>query len=358
LQADNQILQRGAALTPVAFVNAILLGYAKYAVDPTGMLARAGIAPELLTRPGARVTGRQFELVSEIAMRELDDEALGWFSRRMHWGTFAMLFRASLTAPDLGLALKRWFRHHRLLIDDIELSLSVERDVASVTLIEHAKLGATRQFCLLSYLRYVHGYACWALDSQIHLLGVRLPHSRPADAEVYPVVFAHPVEFDAPAAGFSFDTSYLALPQMRDDAALRQLMKRPLPLSLRPYRRDRLMLNRVRKLLQADLQRYGTAQAVADHLNISTRTLHRQFEDGGVSFHRLKDEVRHAVALDLLRRTEKPLKQIATLAGFSSEKSFIRAFSKWSGKTPGELRQSASHAASRVASPDSGAATG
>lgn len=339
MHPDKQSLQRGSALTPVAFVHAILLGYQKYGVDPASMLQRTGITAETLAQPGGRVTGRQFELVNEIAMRELDDEALGWFSRRLRWGTFGLLFRASLTSPDLGLALRRWFRHHRLLTDDIELTLNVAGDVATVTLLERASLGPTRAFCLLSYLRYVHGYACWVLDSQMHLSSVRLPYPRPADAEVYPVVFAQTVQWDAPAAGFSFDASYLALPQVQDEQSLRQLLRRPLPLSLRPYRRDRLLLNRVRKLLQDDLQRFGTAQVVADHLNISARTLHRQFADGGVSFHQLKDEVRAALALDLVRRTERPLKQIATAAGFASEKSFIRAFAKWTGMTPGEARQ-------------------
>jgi len=340
LQADHQTLQRGRALTPIAFVQAILLGYEKYGVDPAPMLRRAGIDAGSLNLPGARVTGRQFELISEIAMRELDDETLGWFSRRLRWGTFGLLFRASLSAPDLGLALRRWFRHHQLLTDDIELNLTVLRDVATITVIERASTGAMRQFCLLSYLRYVHGYACWLLDSKMHLMRVCLPYPRPNDAEVYPFLFSREVEFDAPAASFSFDASYLSLPQIRDDQALRQLLHRPLPLSLRPYRRDRLLINRVRRMLQEDLQRFGTAQAVADHLNISARTLHRQFEDEQASFHQLKDEVRAALALDLVRRTERPIKQIAVAAGFASEKSFIRAFAKWTGKTPGELRQS------------------
>jgi hypothetical protein len=52
-------------------------------------------------------------------MQELDDEALGWFSRRLPWGSYGMLCRASLTSPDLGVAIKRWCRHHRLLTEDI-----------------------------------------------------------------------------------------------------------------------------------------------------------------------------------------------------------------------------------------------
>jgi hypothetical protein len=49
------------------------------------------------------------------AMQELDDEALGWFSRRLPWGSYGMLARASISAPTLAGGLARWCRHHGLI---------------------------------------------------------------------------------------------------------------------------------------------------------------------------------------------------------------------------------------------------
>lgn len=342
----------GHALTPMAFVHAILQAYEKYGVDPTVLLARAGIARAELRRKGARITGRQMELVSEHAMRELDDEALGWYRRRLPWGTYGFLFRASLTSPNLAVALRRWFRHHALLVDDIALTLEVEGELATVRLTERVPLGRTRAFCLVSTLRYIHGFACWLIDSRVRLSRVFFPHAEPADAEVYGVVFSHPVAFDAgarcgPGAGFSFDASYLALPPVRSDADLRQLLRRPLPLPIRPYRRDRLVLNRVRALLREDLSRHGSVAAVARALNISPRTLHRQFEGEGVSFQQLKDQVRRERALELLRGSDRPLKQISQALGFANEKSFFRVFVKWTGQTPGAVRRGAAERAAR-----------
>ena len=107
------------AATPMAFVNAVLLGYRKYGADPSDALREAQIAPALLNEPDARITASQFEALCRVAMQQLDDEALGWFSRRLPWGSYGLLCRASLTSPNLGVALKRWCRHHRLLTDDI-----------------------------------------------------------------------------------------------------------------------------------------------------------------------------------------------------------------------------------------------
>jgi AraC-like DNA-binding protein len=325
------------AATPIAFVKAILLAFERYGESPAEVLRQAQIAPELLGDPGARITARQVELLSAGAMRQLDDEALGWFSRPLPWGTYGLLCRASLPSPDLGVALKRWFRHHRLLTGDLELCLEVSPDrVAEVWLRERRALGPMREFCLLSYLRFVHGYACWVLDSRIPLLGVSFPFPRPPHGAVYPLLFPGPVSFGAPDARFSFDAKYLSLPQRRDDEALRLMLQRPLPLTVLQYRRDRLLVQRVRRLLGGGP--VGDADAVARQLHVSTRTLHRQLRQEGASLQGLKDEVRRERALQLLRRTQVPVKQVAQAVGFASEKSFARAFKLWTGRTPTAAR--------------------
>jgi transcriptional regulator GlxA family with amidase domain len=42
-------------------------------------------------------------------------------------------------------------------------------------------------------------------------------------------------------------------------------------------------------------------------------------------------------------RTQRPVKQIAEAAGFQNEKSFIRAFSQWTGSPPSSLRLNAAN---------------
>jgi AraC-like DNA-binding protein len=330
---------RGAtAATPIAFVKAILRAYERYGVSPASALRQGQIPPALLDDPEGRITARQMEVLSEAAMKELDDEALGWFSRRLPWGSLGMLCRASLPSPDLEVALKRWFRHHRLLTDDVELALAVEPGRATVSIVEHRDLGAFREFCLLSYLRYVHGYACWVVDSRISLLEVGFPFPRPAHGAVYPLLFPGPVSFGAAAAHMTFDAHYLALPQRRDDAALRAMLSHALPLTVLPYRRDRLLAARVRRLL-SEHPTLRDAEVIARHLHVSTRTLHRHLAQEGVSVQGLKDEVRRERAVALLCRTDTPLKQVAAAVGYADEKSFSRAFKAWTGKGPAAYRR-------------------
>ena len=110
-----------------------------------------------------------------------------------------------------------------------------------------------------------------------------------------------------------------------------------------PYRRDRLLVQRVRELLRTRPDGLHTGDSIAKELHVSPRTLHRQLQEEGASLQTLKDEVRRDRAVDLLNRTSKPIKQIALAVGFLNEKSFSRAFKQWTGTTPESIREKGRH---------------
>jgi len=328
------------AVTPIAFVQAIVLAYEQRDLCPAHALAQAQITPSALHDDASRITAWQMERISGAAMQELDDEALGWFRRRLPWGSYGMLARASISAPSLGVALKRWCRHHGLIAEDITLTLTVEGGAALLSITEQRDLGALREFCLVSVLRNILGVACWLIDSRIPLQGAQFPFAAPPHHDVYGVLFPGPTTFGTAPAGIRFDARYLTLPLRRDERALQQMLQRALPLTVLQYRRDRLLVQRVRQALAAQPSQTHSADALAALLNVSPRTLHRQLKEEGASLQGLKDEVRRDRALELLLRTGRPIKQVAEAAGFQNEKSFIRAFRGWTGASPAEFRRS------------------
>jgi AraC-like DNA-binding protein len=331
------------AVTPVAFIRAITAAYHRYDKDPEPALRRARLTPEFLLNPAHRVTGWQMQTLFGIAIKELDDEALGWFSRRLPWGSYGMLCRASLTSPTLEVALKRWCRHHQLLADDINLRFRVEREMAAVTIEVNQDLGDRTEFCVATLFRYLLGYACWLINSRISLLETRFPFPTPDHLTVYQTLFPGPLHFDAPVAKLSFDAQYAVLSVRRDDRALNKMLQQALPLTMFPYRRDRLLVQRVRELLRARPDNSHTGESLARELYVSSRTLHRQLQEEGASLQALKDEVRRERAVELLHRTAKPIKQVARAVGFGNEKSFSRAFKQWTGVSPEAFRESGQH---------------
>ena len=323
----------------MAFARAIAAAYRAYGQSPDAALRSAQITPAALQKPDGRMTARQMEVLSAAAMQELDDEGLGAFGRRLPWGSYGMLARASLSSPTLEVALKRWCRHHALLTDDVRLQLAVTGSSAVVTLEERRQLpAAVRELSLAFVLRNIHGLACWYVDSRIPLQGSAFPFPEPPHADAYRHMFPGPLAFGAPQAQVRFDARYLQLPLRRDEKALAQMLQRALSITVLQYRRDRLLVPQVRQALAAHPERSHSAEALAQLLHVSPRTLHRQLKEEGASLQQLKDEVRLERARELLWRTRKPLKQVAAAVGFRNEKSFARAFRQWVGQSPGEFR--------------------
>ena len=330
----------GTAATPIAFARAIVQAYERYGQSPSRALKLAQITSASLTQDHARITARQMETLSGAAMQELDDEALGAFSRRLPWGSYGMLARASITAPNLGVALKRWCRHHALLTSDVTLRVEPSGDSAAIAVEEKGtRPGQVGEFGLVHILRNIHGLACWLVDSRIALQGASFPFDAPLHQDAYPLMFQGPLEFNAARAEIRFDERYLALPLRRDEKALQQMLQRALPLTVLQYRRDRLLVQQVRQALANPVVQIHNAQTLAALLIMSPRSLHRQLQEEGASLQQLKDEVRSEKAKDLLLRTVKPIKQVAAASGFRNEKSFIRAFREWTGASPGEFRR-------------------
>ena len=325
----------------MAFVQAILRAYAAQNKSPAKALEFAQITPSQAKKTSAHITALQMERISSFAMHELNDEVLGCLSRQLPWGTYGMLVRASLTSPTLGVALKRWCRHHGLVADDIELSVEERDGKAHIRLRELKDLGEQREFGVLSILRNLYGVACWLVDSRITLEQVHFAFEAPAHQAVYPLMFQGPVLFGSatPISELVMNASYLALPLRRDEAALQRMLETALTWTVLQYRKDRLLLTQVKQALAMYPQDTHSAEDLAPLLNLSPRSLHRQLKEEGTSLQVLKDEVRHERAIELLQRTRKPIKQVAESAGFQNEKSFIRAFKQWTGQTPAAFRE-------------------
>lgn len=330
---------RHPAHTPIAFVRSVVAAYAQRGMVADSALQTAQIAPPQLLDDSARITALQMELLCDHAMRELDDEGLGWFSRRLPWGSYGLLARASISSPSLGLAMARWCRHHGLLTPDIALSLQVDGSLATVRLDTARDLGALQEFCMVSVLRNLQGFASWLVDARVPLHRASFPFAAPAHSDVYGLLFDAPVRFGAASASLELDAQWLQLPVLRDEAALNTMLQRALPIQVRPYQAAQPLLQRVRQALAAHPQCAHTAVSLAAELHMAPRSLHRQLQQQGASVQQLKDDVRRARALHLLQRTDQPVKRVAQACGFASEKSFIRAFHQWTGQAPGAYRQ-------------------
>ncbi|WP_439101245.1 helix-turn-helix domain-containing protein [Congregibacter sp.] len=85
-----------------------------------------------------------------------------------------------------------------------------------------------------------------------------------------------------------------------------------------------------------------SAASVAKSLSLSKRTLERRLAEHGTTFRKVLDKVRYELALEYLGYSNYTLAEVGYLTGFTQHNSFLRAFKRWRGETPGEYRKSLS----------------
>lgn len=78
---------------------------------------------------------------------------------------------------------------------------------------------------------------------------------------------------------------------------------------------------------------------LCDELGMSSRTLQHALKEEGQSYSELLAESRRDLALRYLRTSNLRNEEIAYLLGYSDPNSFYRAFVRWTGTTPSDVRR-------------------
>lgn len=317
--------------------------------------AAAGVAPKELERatgfdasvaadPDARISLELEEALWTEAARLTGDQDFGLHAaERVQKGAFDVLDYAVRRAPTARAALERLARYNRLEHDAAVFTLS---DSADLTRIEHAfRVGGSVQcrhsaeFTLASHV---------VIGSQI--TGVRMTpravefrHARPASVEEHRRIFGVVPRFLAPVNAMEWSRQDLERPVPSADPSLSRVVERhaeallaALPAPSATY------TDRVRRHLASTLgEGDASLKAVAARLKMSERSLQRRLAGEGVTFDGLVDELRHQLALRYLADPTIAISEVAYLLGYSEPSPFHRAFRRWTGSTPTEVRQRA-----------------
>jgi AraC-like DNA-binding protein len=171
-------------------------------------------------------------------------------------------------------------------------------------------------------------------------LSVKLQHVEPADGDAVREVFGCPVEFRAEETAIEFDERIAEhkLPPS-DPGLLGYLVKHAEALERALPKDETDLVDRARRALFDEL-RGGepSADRIARKLAVSKRTLQRRLQESDLDFSALLEEARRELALRYLREKSLAVYEIAYLLGYTEPSAFFRAFKRWTGKTPREVR--------------------
>lgn len=191
----------------------------------------------------------------------------------------------------------------------------------------------------------------WLIGTPIRARRVMLTYPLSDEAEPLLRLFNAPVAAGAGCYGFQFDARLLKRPVIRRAEDLPRFLDgfpcrlfNGLPEATPLHQQIRLYLDAA----IAHRDPLPSAIIIAGLLGISEATLRRRLRQEGCSYDQLRDQVMKGAALRYLADSSLSVERVSERLGFSDSKSFRRAFHRWMGCTPTDIRKAG--AASATAS--------
>ncbi|WP_224079618.1 AraC family transcriptional regulator [Cupriavidus laharis] len=330
---------RAPVTISVIFLRGLLTGVQAHGHCIDDLLTEAGVSAELLAHAGARVTAAQYATVFRLVIERFGDECLGFLSRPLKRGSFALMARSALSAQTLDVAIRRLSHTFWLLQDDVVAEVHRDNGKACVAFRFTNAVTAQKTFVHELLLRVFWRLIAWLAGGRLPVTRFDFAFAYPPYAGSYGKIFPAEMAFEQPLTAFWFDVAWLQRPVRRDEAALRAFLAEAQANMLVPGRTDQVTSARVRGFLQRSQPDWPDLAATAESLHISTATLQRKLALEGTSFQSLKDDLRRDIAIVRLNTSAVPLSELAHELGFTNSAAFQRAFKSWTGSAPGTYRR-------------------
>lgn len=328
---------------------ALMVGFAReHGVPAARMLQGSGLNEKQLANPDEQIDAHTELAVIRNLVRELGARPdLGLeVGRRYRITTFGIFGFACVSSPTLGEAISLALRYLELSFTfcipaarwrpgEFMARIHDERVPADVRrfLVER---DVTAMFQMLSDL----------MGHRVELLRADFDFEPPPDLRLYTEIYGLTPNFEAEHNVFTMDPAILEqpLPQANEHTWAMCLAQCTELVSRRRARTG--IAAEVRALLvpRGGLDGFAVPpgiDSVARDLNMGTRTLRRHLDAAGTSYRQLLDEVRRALAEEMLTATPLSVSDVAIRLGYAEASTFIHAFKRWTGTTPSAYRRGA-----------------
>ncbi|MEX1178547.1 MAG: AraC family transcriptional regulator [Nitriliruptor sp.] len=304
------------------------------------LLAPAGLSGRELSAPDAEVTaGEELAVVRALVAALGDPPGLGLAAGgRYHLTSYGIWGFALISSPTLRAAVDVGLRHLGLTYALTEIEVVVTPPDVRIVLGDAELPSDVRRFVVERDAAALRTVQRDLFGDDVALRRVTFRAPTPPEPEVHAGVFGGPVTFGASVNEVVIDAAALDTPLPRADARTAALAEAQCEQLLDVRLARAGTAGAVRQRLLHDPSDPPTMAEVAAERHVTERTLRRQLAAEGTSFRHLIDEVRSALAHELLVEAGLTVDQTARRLGFVEPASFVHAFRRWTGTTPGAYR--------------------
>ena len=243
-----------------------------------------------------------------------------------------------LSCQNLGEALTRFERYHRLAYDCNDLQIQLQENNIEISWgIDAGKPGQLIDETAIAL--FINIAQQLIAPVPLPIIRVDFVNPAPANVTIYQDSFGCPVIFNADRTRILIPILALSSAINRADQTLKHLLENQAAALMHELpqhdRFDQLLQQYITQAVQqGDIQ----IEHIALKMGLSVRNLQRQLVKRGYSFQQRLAQVRETLAKQYLKDPHLSLIDIALLLAYSEQSAFQRAFKQWTGQTPHQYR--------------------
>ena len=309
-----------------------------------------GVAPERLCagfdftiddlRRGTLLSNRQAWRMVRRALQLTGRPDLGLeLGSRENLSHFGLPGFAMSTARTFGEAAQIGLHYQNQSGGLTDASLEIDGRFAALVVISKLHDASVLPFVIEEVFASVFSIARILIGSHFRIHSLELAYPAPAYAARYQELFACQLHFGRARNRCLFELRWFDAPITTHSDA----MSAQLHTLLEQRAKEKAAPSHTATAMEQLLSRPGNATLTIEHvahaLQISVRTLRRRLSEDGTSFRAISERIRTKTALLYLREQGMTVAETSALLGFSDARAFRRAFKRWVGQAPGEVRQ-------------------
>jgi len=309
-------------------------------ISTTCLLEGSGVSERVLFEPDRLLPYRTTQRILERAIKLCPDTGLGLALGAQHspsgMGMLGYGLNCCATAAD---ALDMTLKYHRISSTLLQSELRQEGESRYWVSTPPVDLGVLLPCVVEEEFSSLCQVFNVLTGESIDLLSIYFQYPEPENIAEYRRVFNCPLYFSSAENKVSINPQQLQLPILQANplslaAAERMCIEF---LEANPAVSDLVM--QVRQLILEKQNQFLSEAAVAERMNITSRTLRNRLQKLGTSYQVILDDLREQIAKTDLINSTFNIGAIAERLDYSDARSFRRAFKKWTGLTPDDFRK-------------------
>jgi len=310
--------------------------------DPAELAARARLAPEDVEDVDRRVAFSKYVALMRAGQQLANDPALA-----LHYGETNDMARISVVGliayacETMIEAMAQVNRYGRLVVEvgGPKGRFTVARRDGGLWAVDNRENpNAFPELTESTFARMICGprrFGVTQLAKAVHVT-----HPAPPYRAEYERIYGAPVTFGADWNAVRLDEASLSQRISVQPRYVFGVLSAHADGLLKTLESSKSTRGRVESLLAPILHKgEANMRAVAATMGMSRQTLFRRLRDEGVTFEKVLDDLRRRMALDYLGAGKVSVNETAYLVGFSEPAAFSRAFKRWTGQSPRDVRR-------------------